>query len=190
VVVVASFLPWIGHDAVLWKSALSKLVVLVGFYVWWCAICLGANEEKKVPGFLAAIGKERRVLLVLAAIVVALGLSPLIDGAGYTKSLAEKGMLAWAAATWVHIYGYERWGKFNPIFPLMFLGHALGGVFRSIASVQQQDWLGLAGAIGVAFGGFFAVYTIVEAMRQAKTEGEAKRKLAMEGRRAARKARR
>ena len=106
--------------------------------------------------------------------------------------VAEMGMLGWAAFTFVHIANYERWGHFNPLFPLMFLAMLFAGVAAVFTSFQYGGLLtitSLAGGLIVAAGGGLAAYTIVEAMMQAKKEGDRKKQAAMEARRDARKAR-
>jgi hypothetical protein len=101
-------------------------------------------------------------------------------------------MLGWAAFTWVHIASYERWGGFNPLFPLMFLGMLFAGLMGVIAGLTG-DMGGLAklmsilGGAGVAAGGGLAAYTIAEALMQAKKDGDRKKAEALEARKAARK---
>ena len=107
---------------------------------------------------------------------------------------AEMLMFSWAAFTWVHIARYERWGGFNPLFPLMFLGMFFAGAARVMAGATAGDGMagiwrlasGLGGAV-VTVGGGLAAYTIVEAMMEAKKEGARKKAEALEARRAARK---
>lgn len=189
VVAVFSLIPWNGQGATIGLSLAAKAVVLAAVYVWWASVALAAGEEKKVPGFLAALGKNPKVLWGLAAVIAIVGLGPWIDGGNAFRGAAEKGMMGWAAATWVHIYSYERGGKFNPLFPLMFFAPAIGGVLAAIGRFRASDWLALVGAAGVAIGGFLAVYTIVEAMKQAKAHGDAKRKEALAARRRGRQGR-
>lgn len=110
------------------------------------------------------------------------------------KTMAELGMLAWAAYTWVHIYAYERWGHFNPIFPMMFLAMLFGGAVQgSFALGMEEGGLpkiaGIAGGGLLAVGGGIAAYTIVEAMLAAKKEGDAKKAVVLEARKTARAAR-
>jgi hypothetical protein len=138
-------------------------------------------------------------LLMILAGVIAL---PLFDGKlkaaeddiAPFKVMAELGMLAWAAYTWVHIFAYERWGNFNPLFPLMFLGMLFGGLASAIGALAIDDTaVKLAGLLGgalVGLGGGMAAFTIVEAMMAAKKEGDAKREAAIEARKAARNSRR
>ncbi|MAB78128.1 MAG: hypothetical protein CMJ89_02135 [Planctomycetes bacterium] len=106
--------------------------------------------------------------------------------------LAELLMFLWASFTWVHIARYERWGGFNPLFPLMFLGMFFAGVAQMLTVFTAGDvglvwkvFSGLGGAV-VAAGGGLAAFTIVEAMVAAKKEGDRKKADALEARRAAR----
>lgn len=134
-------------------------------------------------------------LVVVIVGCVALPVSDPTEGLVLMSALAELGMLAWAAYTWVHIYSYERWGAFNPIFPLMFLGIVFAGVTRVLFGFGAglDNVTGLAAVLGggvVAIGGGLAAWTIVEALMQAKKEGDLKKQAAAEARRAARKSRR
>lgn len=133
------------------------------------------------------------LLSLVVTLAACIGL-PLLDKAPDANAgilIAELGMLAWAAFTRVHIDSYERWGKFNPIFPLMFLGMVFGGAARVIFgfSGEELDLFSVLGGAIVAAGGTLAAYTIVEALMQAKKEGDLKKQEALEARRAARKTR-
>jgi len=137
--------------------------------------------------------------LHVAALLLILGgciALPLL-GAGFDKgkAIAEIGMLAWAAGTIVHIHSYERWGKFNPIFPLMFAGMAFAGIIAAIGGVTGEiaglaKLAAIVGGAAVGLGGGMAAFTIVEAMLQAKKEGDTKQQAQLEERRKAREARR
>ena len=129
-------------------------------------------------------------VLAIAAVYVA-SLDPrgaLLGSCGMVETL----MLGWAAFTWVHIASYERWGGFNPLFPLMFLGMLFAGLMGVIFGLTG-DMGGLAklmsilGGAGVAAGGGLAAYTIAEALMQAKKDGDRKKAEALEARKAARK---
>ena len=101
-------------------------------------------------------------------------------------------MLGWAAFTWVHIAGYERWGHFNPLFPLMFLGMLFAGAAAVIGALASEatgaaKLMGVLGGATVACGGGLAAYTIAEAMMQAKRDGDRKKAEALEARKASRK---
>jgi len=138
------------------------------------------------------------MLHVLSLLLVLVGclLLPQLDPTEEMRkpiAMAELGMLAWAAFTWVHIHAYERWGNFNPLFPLMFLGIVFAGATRVIFGIGGLDEpAGILAVLGgglVAIGGGLAAYTIVEALMEAKKQGDVKRQAAMEARRAARRSR-
>lgn len=107
-----------------------------------------------------------------------------------SSGLVETLMLGWAAFTWVHIANYERWGGFNPLFPLMFLGMLFAGILGLIGAFAASGLAmlcGILGGAGMAVGGGLAAYTIAEALMQAKKEGDLKKAQALEARKAARK---
>lgn len=146
-----------------------------------------ADDILRGAKFPAAIHVLALLLVVASVVVLQFDTAEVKLG----KAAAELGMLAWGAAAWVHIYAFERGGKFNPLFPLMFLGHAAAGVLAVLSAFQGED-VDLFAAIGggiVAAGGFLAAYTIIEALRSAKSEGDAKKQAALEARKTARKAR-
>ncbi len=118
-----------------------------------------------------------------------------LEGMAVGKAIAELGMLAWAAGTFVHIHSYERWGRFSPIFPLMFLAMVFAGLMSLIQGFGmfgENGMIALAMILGggaVTGGGGLAAYTIVEALMAAKKEGDEKKKAASEARKAQRAAR-
>lgn len=129
------------------------------------------------------------VLLMVAAIAIAVQ-DPRSGIAG-PLAVAEMGMVGWAAFTVVHIASYERWGHFNPLFPLMFLGMLFAGlasVLGGIGAGGAQMAASILGGAAVGAGGGFAAYTIVESMMHAKKVGDQKKREALEARKAARKA--
>ena len=183
--------------AIIVSTFASRLIVLAGAWLMLCWVRTHHREEDLVPNALRGLAHvgQGRVLPAIAVAVMVVGCLGMLDG-GNWKAVAEKGMLAWAAVTWVHIYGYERWGKFNPLFPLMFIGHAVAGLLAAVALLTTDmpsplpPIVSAALALGVSTGGFMAVYTLYAAMKQAKIEGEAKKAAALEARKAARKTRR
>lgn len=118
-----------------------------------------------------------------------------LDGMRLARAIAELGMLAWAAGTFVHIASYERWGRFSPIFPMMFLAMVFAGLMSLIsgfARFSDSGLIGISMVLGggaVTAGGGLAAYTIIEALMQAKREGDEKRQAAAEARKAQREAR-
>jgi hypothetical protein len=130
------------------------------------------------------------LLLAVAAVLVAAN-DPRKGLIG-SNGIPEVIMLGWAAFTWVHIANYERWGGFNPLFPLMFLGMLFAGLMAVIAALGGEatgmtKLASLLGGAAVAGGGGLAAYTIAEAMMAAKKEGDRKKAEALEARKAARK---
>jgi len=143
---------------------------------------VGALIDGNVPTPAHVLGLA---LLVLAFVLPFLDRSigpnpaPLI-------ALAELCMFALGAMTYVHIQAYRTGGKFNPLYPLMFLAAAIAGALKLVNNLMIQDWLGVLGALGACAAGSLAVYTMVVAMKQAKVEGDLKKKAASEARKAAR----
>ncbi|HEX6886322.1 MAG TPA: hypothetical protein VF530_23305 [Planctomycetota bacterium] len=129
---------------------------------------------------------------LLAAVAVAVAFNDPRKGLIGSNGIPEVLMLGWAAFTWVHIANYERWGGFNPLFPLMFLGMLFAGAAAVVGALGGEasgltKLMGLAGGAAVACGGGLAAYTIAEAMMAAKKEGDRKKAEALEARKAARK---
>ena len=110
------------------------------------------------------------------------------------RSLLEIGTLFLALATLAHIQAYEYYQtKFNPIFPLMFLGPAVAGalhVFTALTSESSLKIVGILGSLIVAAGGIMAMYTMYVSLKQAKVEGDLKKAAMREQRKADRAARR
>ncbi|HED67127.1 MAG TPA: hypothetical protein ENJ09_16425 [Planctomycetes bacterium] len=134
-------------------------------------------------------------LVSLVLVGVALFVSTLDPRAGTLGpvGLTETALLAWAGFAFVHVRSYERWGSFNPLFPLMFLGMLFSGVASVLAGFGSSGmWMAfqVVGGLAVAGGGGLATYSIVEAMVEAKKEGDKKKAEELERRRAAREARR
>lgn len=111
------------------------------------------------------------------------------------NAILEFGTLFLALATFAHITAYEYGGKFNPIFPLMFVGPAVAGVFKVLeAGSMLGDYplvlVGVLGAAAVGAGGIMAIYTMYVTMKEAKVQGDLKKEAARERKRAEREARR
>ena len=53
------------------------------------------------------------------------------------RAVLEHGTLYLALATFAHIHNYEYGGKFNPIFPLMFLGPAVAGAMHVLTAAAD-----------------------------------------------------
>jgi hypothetical protein len=135
------------------------------------------------------------ILALVSVIAFPLMDGNLIEGTDIGRAIAELGMLAWAAGTFVHIVSYERWGRFSPIFPMMFLGMVFAGLMsfiKGLGAFSESALLGVSMVLGggaVTFGGGLAAYTIIEALMQAKREGDLKRKAASDARKAMRESR-
>lgn len=98
-------------------------------------------------------------------------------------------------ATLAHVLSYEYGKKFNPIFPLMFLGPAIAGALNLLGASRQIGDNGIAilaaiGSLTVAAGGIMAMYTMYVSMKQAKVEGDIKRTAERERRKTERDQRR
>lgn len=134
------------------------------------AIASLSKANKMVPGLLAG-------LAALCALIVAFQ----CPHAGY--SIGEVSTLLLAIATFSHIWGYEHGGKFNPLYPLMFLGPAISGLLNMFGAAGMfgvedhpgNPILGLLGSLIVGAGGVLATYTMYVAIKQAKAEGDIKR---------------
>ncbi|MEO2164517.1 MAG: hypothetical protein ABGY29_18565, partial [bacterium] len=109
---------------------------------------------------------------------------------------AESATLLLACATFSHIFGYEHGGKFNPIFPLMFLGPGIAGVLNIVGAMAMfgeaagRAAFGLVGSVIVGAGGCMAIYAMYAAMKQAKVDGDIKREAQRADRKAQREAQR
>ena len=144
-----------------------------------------AKANKLVPSILAG-------LIAIGSIVVAFG----CPHAGY--SIGEVLTLLLALATFSHIWGYEHGGKFNPLYPLMFLGPAIAGVLNVLGAAAAfgvtdhpgNPLLGMLGSLTVGAGGVLATYTMYVAIKQAKAEGDIKREQMREYRKQQRDAQR
>ena len=109
---------------------------------------------------------------------------------------AELLTLVLGGATFAHIWGYEHGGKFNPIFPLMFLGPGIAGLLNVFGSAGQfgertgPALVGLLGSVLVAAGGLYAIYVMYQSIKEAKVEGERKKEEMRAYRKAQREAQR
>ena len=188
----------------------SKLIVLFAAYLFH--VCVLALSGEKVDPTFAKLAKPfvdlsqrpksfgaliahkvPSALHVIAWVVMLSGiLLPVVFIGAFSQEAAEVGLLMWAAATFVHIDGYERGHRFNPIFPLLFSSHAVVGLMTVLLQLraENKNLILLLGALVVTAGGFFAIYTMFVAMKQAKIEGDLKKQAAAEARKAARAARR
>ena len=116
-----------------------------------------------------------------------------VDETFRLRSLLEIATLFLAVATLAHIQAYEYYQtKFNPIFPLMFLGPAVAGalhVFTALTSESSLKVIGIIGSLIVAAGGIMAMYTMYVSLKEAKVEGDLKKAAMREQRKADRASR-
>ncbi|MFT7668211.1 MAG: hypothetical protein ACI8X5_000900 [Planctomycetota bacterium] len=196
--VVGCLLPWGGVTPDWIGNVAEKLMVLGGLYVWHQAHLL--RDGIKVPGFIEKLGaKSFKPLMILAAVLILVGFAPILSFGSLAGEdmkqnfgpFAEKGFLILAGLTMTHIYDYEVGGKFNPLFPIVFLAPGLAGVIAlvkvfSADPIGAGQILGGVGAVLVGIAGWMAAYTMYVAMKEAVAHGDAKKKLQAEARKEAR----
>ncbi|HTF88075.1 MAG TPA: hypothetical protein VK843_06665 [Planctomycetota bacterium] len=201
ILVVGSMLPWtglaLGGNGMAVNAGLKVLllagcaVMLKGVHAHYLgAAAKGFGTAPIVAGKKGMIGALNGLHLVATAVIVASLILELVllDNkvvVGESLSLLLGGL------TFVHIDSYEKGGKFSPLFPLMFLGCALGGLAALVARIQNissdfTTWLAALGCALVTAAGVLAVYTIAVAMMQAKKDGDLKKAAAVEARKQAR----
>lgn len=200
ILLVGALFPWLvalksEGGAVAWGPwAAAKVVALLAAWAFHQGFV--ATHGGRAVGFLDKLAKVHKVavpalsgLIAIGAFVIA-SQSPELN---FGAAAGELATLLLAAATFSHIFGYEHGGKFNPIFPLMFLGPGIAGllgVFGGATALGGDSpgiaALGLVGTVVVAAGGLMAMYVMYVAMKQAKVEGDLKRAAAREARKAQR----
>ncbi|MEZ5975774.1 MAG: hypothetical protein R3E96_13320 [Planctomycetota bacterium] len=117
-----------------------------------------------------------------------------VDGTLFRAGLlAEAFTLMLALFSIKHIYEYEHGGKFNPLVPLMMVGPGLAGLLNLMVSIKAFQnphkllaFLGLAGGAVCAVGAGMAIRTMAQSMKEAKVQGELKKKAMREARMAER----
>lgn len=193
ILLAAALLPF-GSQLTM-AAFVGKLILLAAAYVFHQAHVFKAGE--KAAGFVASMAKKSLipVLALAGAIAVAAFVVPnLIPNSTFPiSSMGEMVALALACFTYTHIFDYEHGGKFNPIYPMLFLGPAIMGLLGILKLSEAEGPTLIAaalGALGVAIAGFMAVYTMFVAIKQAKIEGDLKKQAQAEARKAAREARR
>jgi len=195
VVLVGALLPFftaLDSEFTAWGPLyLSKGLVLLAGWIFHQGFM--ATHGGKGDGFIGKLAQSHAMVPTGLAGLVAIGafvpafMVGSIGGIG-----AESATLLLACGTFSHIFGYEHGGKFNPIFPLMFLGPGIAGVLNIFGAMSQfgdqagRAGLGLVGNLVVGAGGMMAIYAMYAAMKQAKVEGDIKK----EEQRAQRKAQR
>jgi len=197
ILTVSALLPWLvpgGWDPM--RVAAKALVLLAGWLLY-LGVLHSHGEKQKVPGFFQKIGDAHPLALDILALVIALvGIAPLIDGGSGDNTfgtIVEKAALAIGIGAWCQVLAYEKGGKFNPVMGLIIplLGIAsVGRVVTVFTDQESFDLFALLGSAGVTLAAVIAGYTMVLAMKEAKAHGEAKKRAALEHRKAARKAKR
>ncbi len=191
IVAAGSMLPWMTgqlEELAMGPGFAAKVLILVAGWLHFEGA--KARHDELAVGFVKSLaGVHKLAVPILAAIIALVGVVPLIDSEiGGAGPWAEKFGLVLAGFTIVHVYEYQFTGKFNPVFPLMFLGPAVGGLVAIIGTFPVNP-LGGVGAVIVAAGGCMACYAMYEAMKEAKEDGERKKALARDARKAARASR-
>lgn len=200
VLLAGSVVPW-GDAAVadlstgrLWGGTIAeKLICFLAVWVFHQSHV--AKHGGKAHPLVASLAKGSAIVpMALSGVLAIVGLLPLVTGEwSLFTTYSEKAFLLLGGFTFVHIYDYEHGGKFNPIFPLLFLAPAIGGFF-AIFRVIPDGGPGIAalllGTLPVTAAGAMAMYTMYVALKQAKIEGDRKRQAQIEARKAARAARR
>ena len=190
-----------------WSSTyIAKVIALIGMWLFYQGYVATHQGESKIAALDKFAKAHHMVMPIVATVISAIAFwflfrDPLFEGASFwaqAASFVEIGTLILASVTICHIFGYEHGGKFNPIFPLMFLGPGLGGVFalyngfQALGATEGPSKMaalgGLLGQIIAAVGGLMAMWVMYKAMKQAKIEGDLKRDAAREARKAARAA--
>ncbi len=182
--------------AVPWGAwSLAKVLAVLAGWIFHQGYM--ATHGGKAAGFVDRLAKAHRMVPSILAAVIAIGAFVPAYMAGALGPIGgEVATLLLASATFSHIFGYEHGGKFNPLFPLMFLGPAIAGLLNVIGAVRGfstnagMSALVLVGSLVVAAGGVMAIYTMYVAMRQAKVEGDRKREELRAHRKAQREAQR
>jgi hypothetical protein len=191
---VAALFPWLAKGGFDPLRLAGKVVVLLGGWILMQGVLYTHGEEQKVPGFLHGLGKLHPLALdVLGGLVMLAGvLVPNLGGLSF-PSVVEKCAVGVGFAAWCQVLAYEKGGKFNPVMGLVIPFIGVASAMRIVTVFTDQagfDALALLGAIGVTAAAVIAGHTMVIAMKEAKAHGEAKKRAALEARKAARSAKR
>lgn len=202
VLLAGSIFPWGDPDNVrLFGGYVEKIICYLAVWIFYQSHVLKYVQTHggKANGLVTALGKANvKVPMIVAAVVALVGVLPVVTyGAAEGMKLftlsTEKAFLLLGGYVFVQIYDYEHGGKFNPLFALMFLFPAVGGLMaiigRIIPNLAGPAFVSLIGAAIVTLAGGIAVHTMVVAMKEAKAHGIQKRAAMQEQRNAARAAR-
>ena len=188
---LACLLPWGDPTGDFAMGLGEKLICALGC---WIAIQsqLGYGTGAGFMKGFAKAGPGKGV--VLGLLISCVGLAPLLTGVFSGGLLLEKLALIGAGFTWAHIVGYQYGGRFNPLYAFTFSVPLFGGIPSLLVAFKAADangffrLLAIVGSLVALATSFQGIRALVLAMMEAKKEGEAKKKAAIEARRAARKA--
>jgi len=179
----------------------AKAIALIAAYIFHEGYA--ATHGGKHQGPIATLSRAHKVAVPAVAGVIALlsilfACGVFVDTSGLYPlwAITELFTLLLATSTLTHIFAYEHGGKFNPLFPLVFVGPGIAGVmnlFGVSAALEHgglMPLLAIAGTVAVAVGGIMAMYTMALALKQAKEQGDRKREAMREHRKATRAANR
>lgn len=190
VLVVASLFPWVSTSGWDLNTLIAKVVVLLGGYLAFNSVKLGAGED--VPGVFRAIsGGQAKVLNIIGLVLMLAGVVvPFVDPGAVEplRRAMELIFLAIGLIVVCQITTYEKGGKFNPTLGLFIPFAALAGLGRLVTLAGSFDVWALIGGLLATGAGIVGGYTLFLAMKEAKEHGQAKRRAQMEARQAARKA--
>lgn len=191
--IIGCLFPWGGVGAAWMWVVVEKVLIAAGLYTWHQTHLF--RDGAKSAGYVQKLGaKSFKPLFAVVVVLILVGFAPIASWGDHT-AFAEKGFLILAGLTFTHIYDYEHGGKFNPMFPLMFLAPGLGGLFALVKIFGESESIGIQqilaglGAALVAVAGWMAAYTMYVALKEAKEHGDRKKAEALEARKAARAAR-
>jgi hypothetical protein len=210
ILLVGALTPWwvafkgVGDDGIAIPYIMlfaAKAIALVAAYIFHEGFA--ATHGGKHQGPIATLSRTHKVAVPAVAGVIALlsilfACGVFVDTSGLYPfwAITELFTLLLATSTLTHIFAYEHGGKFNPLFPLVFVGPGIAGVVNlfALSRVLDQDGLmpklAIAGTLAVAVGGIMAMYTMALALKQAKEQGDRKREAMREHRKATRAANR
>lgn len=187
---LACLLPWGDPTGDFAMGLGEKLICALGC---WVAIQsqLGYGTGAGFMKGFAKAGPGKGV--VLGLVLSCVGLAPLLTGGFSGGLLLEKLALIGAGFTWAHIVGYQYGGRFNPLYAFTFSVPLFGGIPSLLVAFKADAngflrLLAIVGSLVALATSFQGIRALVLAMMEAKKEGEAKKKAAIEARRAARKA--
>lgn len=191
ILLVGSIVPWgdaanpeVISTGLLWGGTIAEKAVL------FLAVWLFYQSHVLKHGGASPLAALKPIgLMVLAGLLSIGGMYWWMTGVFLFPTFGEKILLLLGGFTWIHIYDYERGGKFNPIYPLLFLGAAITGlatIFEVVGDGPPGYAALLLGTIPVTIAGFMAMYTMVVSLKQAKIEGDIKKEAMLAARKAAR----